>query len=388
VKILIAPNALKGSLDAFDAARAIAEGLARAMPRATLVELPVADGGDGTAKVLVQARGGEMKEAVVCGPRGDAVRASFGLIAELDGVRTAVVEIASAVGLALVVPAQRDPMRASSYGAGELVRRALDEGCRRIVIGLGGSATVDGGAGLVQALGVRLLDARGREIERGGGALSELDRIDVSAVDPRISAAELLVLCDVDNPLLGERGAARVFGPQKGATPEHVEQLESNLARWAACIRRDIGRDVGSLPHGGAAGGMAAGIYGVLDGTLVAGAEAVLTLVHFDERLEGSGLVVTAEGHLDVQTLGHKAPWAVAERARRKQIPVAIFVGGMSDGAKPFAIFDAIVGLCPRPMSLEEAMTHAKPLLSAAAEQVGRLLCLGARTAGIPAANS
>jgi glycerate kinase len=381
LKILIAPNALKGSLDAFAAAHAIAAGLAQAMPDAELALLPVADGGDGTARVLVHGCGGKMVEARVRGPLGQEVLACFGLLDENteEGVRTAVVEVAAAAGLALLPPDQRDPLITSSYGAGELIGSALDRNCGRIVVGLGGSATVDGGAGLVEALGVRLLDDQGRSIARGGAGLAFLDRIDVTGRDPRLASTEILVVCDVDNPLLGERGAARVFGPQKGASPPAVERLEANLSRFAEVIARDLGKDVRFLEHGGAAGGMAAGIAGILGGKLVEGASLLLDLLHFDEHLAGADLVMTAEGLLDEQTLGHKAPWGVASRARRRGVPVIVLAGGITDEVTSarFPMFDAIVPICPRPMPLDEAMGKASECLRVTAEQVGRIFCLG-----------
>jgi glycerate kinase len=380
MKILVAPNALKGSIDAFEAARAIAAGLGKAMPSAALVELPVADGGDGTARVLVHACDGEMVEAEVAGPLGRQIRAHWGFLGDRTGVRTAVVEVAAAAGLALVPAGQRDPLTTTSHGAGDLIRAALDRGCRRIFVGVGGSATVDGGAGLLQALGVRLLDADGQSIEKGGAGLGNLQHIDAAGADRRIETTEIVVICDVDNPLLGETGAARVFGPQKGASPAAVTRLEANLDRFADVILRDLGRDVRSMKHAGAAGGMAAGIAGVLGGELVEGAERVLDLVRFEDLLTGCDMVVTAEGLLDSQTLGHKAPWEVARRARQRGVPVVVLAGGIADEvtSEAFGIFDAMVPICARPMGLAEAMAKTKERLMATAEQVGRLLSLGA----------
>jgi glycerate kinase len=386
MKILVAPNALKGSLDAFATARAIADGLARAGTGAVIDQLPVADGGDGTAKVLVAARGGWMIDADVEGPRGAKVRACMGWLGDVEGASTAVIEVALAVGLALLSPGERDPLVASSYGAGQLVVAALDRGARRIFVGLGGSATVDGAAGLVEALGARLLDRNGRAIARGGAGLGDLDRIDIAALDPRLESAELVALCDVDNPLLGETGAARVFGPQKGATPAAVERLEANLERLAAIISRDLGRDVRTLVHGGAAGGMGAGIAGILGATLAPGADRVLDLLRFEERLAGCHLVVTAEGLLDRQTLGRKAPLAVASRARRRGVPVVALAGGIAGDVAPrdFAAFDAILTTAAGPISIEEAMAKAADRMTDAAEQLGRLLALGAAAMRAP----
>jgi glycerate 2-kinase len=375
MKILVAPNALKGSIDAAAAARAIAEGLARGMPTVETIELPTADGGDGTLDVLIARLGGEVVESSVTDPLGHPVSAKWGLIGKCE---QAIIEVARSSGLALVPEGRRDAMRATSYGAGQLVRAALDRGCRRIVLGLGGSATVDGGAGIVEALGARLLDARGAPIGRGGGGLADLDRIDVSLVDARLRGVDFVLACDVDNVLLGEDGAARRFGPQKGATNAMVEALEHNLARWADVIARDLGRDVRRLAHGGAAGGTAAGVAGILGARLERGIDLVLQLVQFDEHLKGSDLVITAEGRVDVQTLANKAPCGVAYAARRAGVPVVLLAGGLADETTTdaFRVFDAILSITRGPMALEEAVIRARENLTWTAEQLGRLLSI------------
>jgi glycerate kinase len=380
MNILVAPNALKGSLDPFQAADAMADGLARRLPRARIEKLPIADGGDATAAVLVASLGGTFRDAVVTDPLGRSRKASFGVLG--DGAE-AVLEVAQSSGLALLAPLERNPSMATSYGVGQLIVAALDRGCRRIVIALGGSATVDGGAGLVEALGVRLLDAKGAGIPRGGGGLDRLDHIDVSGIDPRLAGADIVAACDVDNSLLGDHGAARTFGPQKGATPKMVERLEANLAHFAAIIQRDLGRDVSGLKHGGAAGGLAAGIAGVLAGRLEPGADFVLHRLKIRERLAGKDVVFTAEGHIDRQTLENKAPYALARVARALGIPVIALAGGVSDDVRgeAFDLFDAIVPICPRPLGLEEAMRRAREYLDAAADRAGRLLYLGGKVA-------
>ena len=396
MNILVAPNALKGSLDPFRAADAMAEGLARAFPRARIEKLPIADGGDSTSAVLLAASKGEFVEACVLDPLGRLRKANFGLLAR---EREAVIEIAQASGLALLATPERDPLVATTFGTGELVKAALDRGCRRIVMALGGSATVDGGSGLLEALGVRLLDGAGKEVPRGGGGLDRLERIDVTGLDPRLAGAELLAICDVDNPLLGEHGASRTFGPQKGATSADVVRLEANLARFAAIIERDLGRDVRSMRHGGSAGGLGAGIAGVLGCRLEPGATYVLERLGTRERIAGQHLVLTAEGHLDSQTLQNKAPYALARLARAAGVPIVALAGGISDdvgglsGAgttgirtEAFELFDAIVPICPRPMRLEEAMGRARTSLVEAAERVGRLLQIGARVPVAPGA--
>jgi glycerate 2-kinase len=380
MRILVAPNALKGSLDPIDAARAIAEGLAQGFPDAEIEQLPIADGGDATAAVLVRALGGAFAEAAAQDPLGRTRNASFGLI---DEGREAVVEVAQASGLVLLESGERDPLTSTSYGAGQLVVAALDRGCRRIDIALGGSATVDGGAGLVQALGVRLLDRNGADVPKGGGGLERLERIDVASIDARVQEAQIVAVCDVDNVLLGAEGAARAFGPQKGATPDMVQRLEANLTRFAAIIERDLGRDVRALRHGGAAGGMAAGIAGILGGRLEAGADFVLERLRLQDRLAGKDVVLTAEGRLDRQTLQNKAPYALARSARGTGAAVILLAGGISDDVdrEAFDLFDVIMPICQGPVGLEESMRRARELLFAAAARVGSLLRLGGTVA-------
>jgi glycerate kinase len=377
MRVVIAPNALKGSLDAFEAAAAIVEGFTAGMPGAQTVSLPVADGGDGTALVLVRALGGQLVTSDATDPLGRDIRAEWGFV---DDGATAVVEVARASGLSLLGDDERNPMTATSYGAGQLVREALAKGRTRIIVGLGGSATVDGGAGFVEALGARLLDAQDAPVARGGAGLGALARIDVSGLDPRLGAAEVIAACDVESELGGAEGAARRFGPQKGATPPMVAALEANLSHFADVILRDLGRDVRRMPLAGAAGGLGAGIAGILGGRLERGIDLVLSCLRFDDKLAGCDLVVTAEGFVDRQTLGNKAPYGVARAAKRRGIPVVVLAGGTSDdvGSADFAIFDAIVPICPRPMPLAEAMGNARAHLVRAAHALARLLAVRA----------
>jgi glycerate kinase len=372
MRVVIAPNALKGSLDAFDAADAIAEGLSLALPDVETARVPVADGGDGTARVLVRALGGTMVTSDAVDALGRPIRAEWGLV---DGGATAVIDVASVVGLARMGSEERNPMIASSFGAGLLVREALRRGCKRILVGLGGSASVDGGAGFVEALGADLLDANGAPIARGGGGLASLDRIDLSSLDPGLLGADLVAACDVESELLGEAGAARRFGPQKGATPEMVAALEGHLSRLADVIQRDLGRNV-RIPLAGAAGGLGAGIAGILGGRLERGIDLVLASLRFDERLAGCDLVITAEGFVDRQTLGNKAPYGVARAAERRGIPTIVFAGGVADDVDDFSVFAAVLPICPRPMPLAEAMANARAHLTSAAQRVGRLLAV------------
>ena len=371
LKLVAAPNALKGSLSPFAAAAAIAAGAKRAVPDLEVVELGIADGGDGTAEVVCRARGGSFRDVAAQDPLGRARTARYAWLD--DG--TAVIDVATASGLALLQPAERSALSATSYGTGELIRAALDASARRIVLGVGGSATVDGGAGILEALGARLLDADGQPLPRGGGALRRLARIDVSQLRERARQVPIDIACDVDSQLLGEHGAARLFGPQKGADSAAVEQLEGGLAHFASIVARDFGREVLSVVSGGAAGGIAAGLYGVLGARLLPGVDLVLDAVGFDQALAGAALCITAEGLLDRQSLRNKGPCGVARRAAAQGVPVVALGGGIaSDVAdRDFPAFAGMFSICPRPLSLDEAMRDAGLLLEAAAERVTRL---------------
>jgi len=371
VRVVIAPNALKGSLTALEAARAIARGVSCVDDTIEIVSLPIADGGDGTSAVLLAARGGVVRETIVPDPLGRPVRASFGL---LDEGRTAVLDVASASGLVLLAEHERDPLLASSRGTGKLLSTALDTGVKSVVIGLGGSATIDGGAGLLAALGVGLLDDTGTPIASGGAGLARLARIDLSRVHPALARVQLRAACDVDCPLLGPQGAAQLFGPQKGATPEAVHELEQNLEHFANSIAKVSGRDVRTVPSGGAAGGIAAGLFGLVGATLEPGIDLVLETVDFERALQGADLVITAEGLLDRQSLRGKGPCGVGRWAKRRGVPVIALAGGIADDVGPadFADFTGIFSICRRPMPLEEAMQRAAELLENTAESVLR----------------
>jgi len=326
VRVVAAPNAFKGCLTAHEAADAIARGVLAAGGEPEIV--PVADGGDGTLDVLVGGVGGTIMGVIARGPFGLPVRAHLGRL--VDG--TGVVEMAQASGVALVDDAERDPMRASSYGTGELIKGALARRPSRVLVALGGSATVDGGAGLARALGVRFLDSGGDALPDGGGALERLARIDASRIDPRMNETPLIACADVANPLLGSDGAARVFGPQKGATPERVAALERGLERLAECLVADLGADVADRPGAGAAGGAGA-LLAALGAELRSGAEVVLDALGFSSRIEGADLVVTGEGKLDRQSLMGKAPVAVARACEAGFVACAAIVGEAEIGA-------------------------------------------------------
>ena len=379
MKIIIAPQALKGSLDAPGAARAIAQGLRRVWPDAQYVLLPVADGGEGTTRALVEATGGQIIPARVSGPLGTPVGSFFGILGASGEPSTAVIEMAAAAGLPLVTAPQRDPRITTTRGVGELIRLALDRGCRSFIVGIGGSATNDGGAGMAQALGARLLDEDGAELAPGGAALARLSRIGMERLDPRLQESSFLVACDVSNPLCGPEGASAVYGPQKGATPAMVAELDAALAHYADVLRRDLGKDARDAPGAGAAGGLGAGLLALLNATLTPGAPLILDALRFDEHLAGAALVFTAEGRLDGQTAYGKAVAAVAERARKQRVPVIALAGSL--GANYETLYqhgiDAIIPLPDAPLSLESAMLRAEALLAAAAERAARLITIG-----------
>jgi len=354
MKIVIAPDSFKESLSAPEAAAAIEAGFREIFPRDDYVSLPLADGGEGTVVALVAATGGRIMPLTVTGPLGEAVPAFYGLSG--DG-RTAMVEMAAASGLALVPPQLRNPLVTTSYGTGELLRAALAAGVGKIIVGIGGSATNDGGAGMLQALGVRLLDGDGREVGPGGGALARLEAIDASGCDPRLQAVAIEVACDVTNPLLGDNGASAVYGPQKGATPAMVALLDDNLARFARLLRRDLGKDVTMTPGAGAAGGMGAALL-AMGGVLRPGIDIVMAAVGLEEALREADLVITGEGRIDGQTVSGKVPLGVARLAGRCGKPVIAIGGCLGEGAGAVhghgiaAVFSAT----PRPCSLEEAL--------------------------------
>lgn len=369
MRVLVAPASLKECLSAPEAARAMAEGVRRAGAEA--IELPLADGGRGTTDCIVAAMGGRRVAVQAAGPLGDPVTATIGLVA---GGETAVFEMASASGLALLTRERRDPMRASTRGTGDLIRAALDAGAKRIFMGIGDSATSDGGAGMAQALGFRLLDARGQDIGPGAAGLEQLARIVASGRDGRLARTETTVACDVDNPLLGPRGSARVFSPQKGAGPVEVERIEAALARLADCLRRDLGADVLGIPGGGAAGGLGAGAVAFLGATLRPGAEWVLTALGIEKYLAAADLVLTSEGRFDAQSLGGKAPMALARRALAAGVPCVAIPGSLGPGYEPALVLGmtAIFPLVRENVTLTDAMARARELLGRRAEEVVR----------------
>ncbi len=376
MKIVIAPDSFKGSLTALQVAEAIEVGLHRVFPDAAIEKIPMADGGEGTVQSLVDATGGQILTAQVPDPLGNSINAQYGVLG--DGV-TAVIEMAAASGLTLVPLDKRDPRVTTTYGTGELIRVALAHGCRKLIIGIGGSATNDGGAGMAQALGARLLTVSGEQIEPGGGSLATLNSIDLSELDPSIAETETVVACDVNNPLTGKQGASHVYGPQKGATPEMIRVLDANLVHFDKIVQRDLSKSVGNVPGAGAAGGLGAGLMAFLDASLKSGIEIVTEATQLSKRFAGADLVITGEGQINFQTVFGKTPVGVAKVAKTHNIPVIAIAGSIADNSDGVydAGIDAMIDIVPEPMSLENAIENATTLIETAAERAGRMVATG-----------
>jgi len=377
VHILIAPNAFKNSLGATAVAEAIRQGLQSSRLKCTWECFPVGDGGDGTADLLIQRCNGKIMPAEVHDPLGRKICSRFGLI---DHGKTAVVELAEASGLRRLRHEEFDPLHANTFGTGELVKCALDQGVGQIIIGVGGSATVDGATGILQALGVRFLGARRKILSNLPADLADLELIDLSGLDHRIPHCAFTVLCDVKNPLLGEQGAAEVFGPQKGATGPVIDKLEAALTRLRDVVFRQIGRDLATIKRGGAAGGVAAGLRGLLNAELVNGIDYFLDVTDFGDALRKADLVITGEGHLDEQTLRGKGPFGVALRAKKKKIPVIGLAGRVSPQAEARLrrYFVKLLAISHPSLELDEAMGNTARDLRRTARELGNRLALEA----------
>lgn len=372
MKIIIAPDSFKESLSASAVADAIERGLRRALPDAECVKLPIADGGEGTVDALINATSGQRIPVAVTGPMGTPVNGFFGLLGE---GKTAVIEVAAACGLQWVAPENRDPLFATSYGVGELIKAALDRDVDKIIIGLGGSATNEGGIGMLQALGCRCTTAAGEDVPWGAGGLDELADIDLSGLDPRLARVELLLACDVNNTLLGERGATAVFGPQKGVTAQTAVRIESNLARIATILKSRFGDDIASLKGGGAAGGIGATLQGVLNAEMASGIDIVLNTLHFDAQVRDADLVITGEGRLDAQTGGGKGPAGVISRAHAHGCPSIALAGSLGSGYEALYELGLIsaFSLVPGIISYERALREAATLLESTAFNIASL---------------
>jgi glycerate kinase len=381
MKVVIAPQTFKGSISALDVARAMREGVLQVVPEAEISLVPVADGGDGTLETLVEGSGGDIREASVTGPLGDRITAQWGAMG--DG-RTAVIEMARTSGLALVPPEKRTPLLSTTFGLGEAIMQALEAGFRTFIIGIGGSATNDAGAGMAQALGIRLFNSDRHDLPYGGAALAELDNIDLSGLDPRATDSEFLVACDVSNPLTGPEGASAIYGPQKGATPEMVAQLDSALGHIAAIVMRDVGKDIDQVPGAGAAGGLGGGMMAFLNGELKTGVDIVLETVDLESHLDGADLVITGEGQMDHQTVYSKAPIGVAERAKARGIPVIAVSGSLGERYQDVHEhgIEAAAAITCAPMTLGEASERAAELIASATEEALRFMKVGGAVFG------
>ncbi|WP_317982073.1 glycerate kinase [Paenibacillus glycanilyticus] len=374
MKIVIAPDSFKGSLSAASAAEAIAQGIRRCVPDVGIVKLPIADGGEGTLDSLLAATGGERITVTVTGPLGASVSASYGIIEQ-----TAVIEMAEASGLCLLTEEQRNPGLTTTYGTGELIRHALDRGCRRFLLTVGGSATNDGGTGMLQALGMRLLNRQGNPVPPGGGSLADIATIDDSLWDPRIALSSFVIATDVQNPLIGEQGASSVFGPQKGASPETVDLLEHGMTAWADLIEAKTGIRLHERPGAGAAGGLCGAYLAFFPASVRRGIDVVLEHVRLEEHLDGADLVITGEGRFDHQTSSGKAPMGVAQLAKKHGVPAIALAGSVGSGIDVLHAegISSVHGIMNTPMTLQEAMERAPILLEQSAEQVIRTFLAG-----------
>ncbi len=371
-KILIASDSFKGAASALEICSAIGKGIKQVCPKVETLKIPMADGGEGTVDSLIAATKGLLITKVVTGPLGGKIKAKFGILGDN---KTAVIEMAEASGLPLVPPEKRNPFKTTTYGTGELIKYALEKGCKKFIIGIGGSATVDGGAGMAQALGAKLVDERGKEIGFGGGSLSKLFKIDISSMDERVKACDFEVACDVDNTLCGAKGAAYVYGPQKGATKTQVPVLDKALSHFASIVYRDTGIKVDTLPGAGAAGGLGAGFVAFLGAHLKSGIELVINASGIEHYIQDVDLVITGEGKIDGQTIFGKTPIGVAKLAKKYQKPVIGICGMVGEGYEKVYKngIDAVITLFNSSLTVQEQMAQSKRLIQQIAANAMRL---------------
>ncbi len=371
LKIVIAPDSFKESLSAAKVAESIRKGIISAIPSASIVMVPMADGGEGTVQSLVHSTGGRIIQTQVHDPLMREIISFFGILG--DG-STAVIEMAAASGIELIPANERNPLETSSYGTGELIKSALGTGAQKLIIGIGGSATNDGGVGMLQALGIRFLDNNGLELGPGGGSLDKLKDIDITKMDTRLKSTKIVVASDVNNPLFGENGASRVFGPQKGASPEMVKKLDSNLTHFARITEIFLKKQLHSTPGAGAAGGLGFGLIAWLNAEIKPGFEIIAKQAGLEEKIRESDLVITGEGKIDAQSKYGKTPYGVAKLAKKYQVPVIAFAGIVEDEARLIYhdLFQMIVSIAEKTMSLEESKKNADSLLQKAASIVIR----------------
>lgn len=376
MKIVIAPDSYKESLSALEVATEIEAGFREIFPEASYLKVPMADGGEGTVAAMVDATGGSLVDVSVSDPLGDPAQAFYGLTG--DG-KTAIIEMAAASGLALVDPALRNPLKTTTYGTGELIKAALDTGIRHLIIGIGGSATNDGGAGMLQALGIHLLDRSEREIGSGGGCLADLNHIDIGSMDSRLKDCRIEVACDVNNPLTGPQGASVIFGPQKGATAEMVAELDRNLGHYAQLIKRDLGVDVDLVPGAGAAGGLGAALLAFMGAQLRPGIEIVADAVGLDAAIHDADLVITGEGRMDSQTINGKTPMGVAQIAKRYHKPVIGIAGSLATDVTVVHEkgIDAVFSVLCRVGSINDALFLAAENLRSTSRNIAATVKIG-----------
>lgn len=380
MKIVLAPDSFKGSLTSIQAASAMERGIKNVLKDAQIKKVSIADGGEGTVEAIVSMTRGQYVHTIVEGPLGEKVDAVWGLCTTDKG-KTAVIEMAAASGILITPANKRNVRKASTFGTGQLIKAALDTGVQRIIIGIGGSATNDGGAGMAQALGAQFYDKDGKPLNKGGEALSQLHSIDLRDLDPRLKNTEILIASDVKNPLCGPQGCSAVYGPQKGATPQDVEFLDKALENYAAIAKRDVGIDIKNVPGAGAAGGLGAGLMLFANGKMEPGIELVLKIIGFDEIIKDADLVFTGEGFSDSQTANGKAPVGVASIAKKSDIPVICLSGGISeDAVKLYSHgIDALGGTPCSPVSLDYCIENAESMLEAATERIMKLVLIGTK---------
>ena len=377
MKIILAPDSFKGNLTSLEVAIAFEKGIKRVLPRANCIKIPMADGGEGTVQSLIDGIGGEIIRKRVTGPIGQKVFARYGLLSN----GTAVIEMAEASGLPLVTTRQKNPTKTTTFGTGELIIDAINKGAKKIIIGIGGSATNDGGVGMAQALGVRFLDSKDKEIKQhgSGGMLKKIVKIDTRETNKVLKNINIIVACDVDNPLCGRLGASYIFGPQKGATPAMVRVLDDNLKHLAKIIKQSLKKDISKLKGAGAAGGLGAGLVAFAKAKMKSGVDIVIDATNLERHMKNTNLVITGEGRVDSQTAYGKTPSGVAKSARKHGIPTLVIGGGITDDAKDIFShgIDALESACARDMSLEDAIKHSREHLANAAERAIRLVLVG-----------
>ncbi|MFQ6583299.1 glycerate kinase [Priestia megaterium] len=376
MKIVIAPDSFKESLTALHVCEALEKGIKTHFPNAEISKVPMADGGEGTVQSLVDATGGQIIQAKVTGPLGKEVEAFYGILG--DG-KTAVIEMAAASGLHQVPMDERNPLITTTRGTGELILKALDQKVKHIIIGIGGSATNDGGAGMAKALGAKLLNTNGAEIKEGGGSLNQLAAIDLTNFDSRLAEVKVEVACDVDNPLTGATGASAVFGPQKGATPDMVKQLDRNLAHYAAVIEKEMDIHIQNVPGAGAAGGLGGGLLAFLSAELKPGVDIVIEATQLESYIKNADLVITGEGRIDAQTIYGKTPIGVAKTAKKHSVPVIAIAGSIGAGSE--AVYEhgisALFSVVPGAVTLPEALEKAGENIERTAKNVASVIRLG-----------